>query len=43
MLNKTKKWDLFHKKRLKNIEYPKEISETLFSITLEANKRRRKN
>ena len=28
---------------LKNIEYPKEISETLFSITLEANKRRRKN
>ena len=28
---------------LKNIEYPKEISETLFSITLEANKRPRKN
>ena len=27
---------------LKNIEYPKEINETLFSIQLEANKRRRK-
>ena len=28
---------------LKNIEYPKEINETLFSIQLEANKRRREN
>ena len=28
---------------LKNIEYPKEINETLFSIQLETNKRRRKN
>ncbi len=32
MLNKTKKWDLFHKKRLKNIEYPQWPDDNMLRI-----------